>query len=157
MFTAVCPQPLSRGPRGMEPVCPLGAGAGFNLFCASAPPNAIEREKQPQLLPITIILSPMHTQKKCIAACLYFHHWRATSTCKLYLGYIKPRAPVTLRNALYQGNWGRLKAETVFFGEKRSCKLHQFAAKVLFSLLEALWLVLIKMVGWEGRGEIASG
>lgn len=29
--------------------------------------------------------------------------------------------------------------------------------KHFFSLLEALWLVLIKVVGWEGRDEIASG
>lgn len=94
----------------------------------------------------------MHTQKKCIAACLYFHHWRATSTCRLYLGYIKPRAPVTLRNVLYQGNWGRLKAETVFFGEKRSCKLHRFAAKVLFFSVGSFVVSFNKDGGLGGKG-----
>ena len=118
VLTAVCPQPLSCGPCGMEPLCPLGAGVGFNVFCALAPTNAMKREKKQQLLPITKILSPMHTQKKCIAVCLYFHHWRATSTCRLYLGYIKPTAPVTLRNVLYQRNWGRLKSRKCFLWGK---------------------------------------
>lgn len=118
LFTAVCPQPLSRSPRGMEPVCPFGAGAGFNAFCALAAPNAIEREKKRQLLPMTIILSPMHTQKNSIAVCLYFHRWRATSTCRLYLGYVEPRASVTLRNVLYQHNWGRLKSRNCFLWGK---------------------------------------
>lgn len=118
VLCSVCPRPLSRGSRGMKPVCPLGPESGFNIFCALVPSNAIRREKKKQSLPITIILSPMYTQKKCIAACLCFHHWRATSTCRLYLGYIKPRAPVTLRNVLYQRNWGRLKSRNCFLWGK---------------------------------------
>lgn len=118
VLISVCPQPLNCGPRGMEPLCPLGAGGGFNVFCALAPPNAIRREKQQQSLPITIILSPVHTQEKCRAVCLYFHHWRAISTCRLYLGYIKPRAPVTLRKVLYQRDRGRLKSRNCFLWGK---------------------------------------
>lgn len=50
----------SHGLWGTVPMCPLGTRAGFNVFCALAPPNAIKREKK-QLLPLRIILPPMHT------------------------------------------------------------------------------------------------
>lgn len=50
VLTAARPQPLNRGPCEMEPMCPLGGRAGFNVLCALAPSNTVNGEKKQQLL-----------------------------------------------------------------------------------------------------------